>query len=137
MAAKGTQLMQTDLDVIRGMYSAFARGDVAKVLAALAPKIVWIEAEGFPGAGTYTTPDAVLHKVFARLSSEWETFSAAPNEYVCDGQTVVAIGDYSGTFKATGKAFKAPFAHVWKLRGGIVVGFQQFTDTAVVQGVMR
>ena len=47
------------------------------------------------------------------------------------GKRVVAIGDYSGTYKATGKAFKAPFAHVWKLRGGAVVGFQQFTDTAV------
>jgi ketosteroid isomerase-like protein len=137
MAAKGTQVMQSDLDVIRGMYSAFSRGDVANVLAALAPQIVWIEAEGFPSGGTYTTPDAVLQKVFARLASEWDAFGAAPREYVCDGQTVVAIGDYTGTFKATGKGFKAPFAHVWKLRGGRVVGFQQFTDTAVVQGAMR
>lgn len=53
--------MQNELDVIRGMYSAFARGDVVSVLAALAPQIVWIEAEGFPSAGTYATPDAVLH----------------------------------------------------------------------------
>ena len=129
--------MQSDLDVIRGMYSAFARGDVANVLAALAQQIVWTESEGFPSAGTYTTPDAVLRKVFARLASEWDAFGAAPREYVCDGQTVVAIGDYSGTFKATGKAFKAPFAHIWKLERGTVVGFQQFTDTAVVQGAMR
>ena len=128
--------MQSKLDVIRGMYSAFARGDVASVLAALAPQIVWIEAEGFPSAGTYTTPDAVLHKVFARLAAEWEAFTAVPHEYVCEGQTVVAIGVYSGTCKASGKAFKAPFAHVWKLRGGAVVGFQQFTDTAVVQAAM-
>ena len=67
-AVKGNQKMQSDLDVIRGMYSAFSRGDVASVLAALAPEIVWIEAEGFPSAGTYTTPDAVLHKVFMRLA---------------------------------------------------------------------
>lgn len=129
--------MQSELDVIRRMYSAFSRGDVASVLAALAPQIVWIEAEGFPSAGTYTTPDAVLHKVFKRLAAEWDVFSAVPREYVSQEQTVVAIGDYSGTCKATGKAFKAPFAHVWKLRGGAVVGFQQFTDTAVVQQAMR
>jgi uncharacterized protein len=129
--------MQNNLDVIRGMYSAFARGDVASVLAALMPEIVWIEAEGFPSAGTYTTPDAVLHNVFMRLATEWDAFSAAPHEYVCDRQSVVAIGDYAGTYKATGKAFKAPFAHVWKLRGAGVVGFQQFTDTAVVQRAMR
>jgi hypothetical protein len=129
--------MPNHLDVIRGMYSAFARGDVPSVLAALTPDIVWIEAEGFPTAGTYTTPDAVLHKVFVRLAAEWDAFSAAPHEYVCDGPSVVAIGDYAGTYKATGKAFKAPFAHVWKLRGAGVVGFQQFTDTAVVQRAMR
>jgi ketosteroid isomerase-like protein len=134
---KGTGKMQTELDVIRGMYSAFARGDVGSVLASLASEVVWIEAEGFPSAGTYTTPDAVLHKVFMRLADEWDAFGAQPQEYVCDGRTVVAIGDYSGTCKATGKAFKAPFAHVWKLRGGAVVGFQQFTDTAVVQRAMR
>jgi ketosteroid isomerase-like protein len=64
----------------------------------------------------------VLHKVFARLASEWDAFGAAPHEYVCNGQTVVAIDDYSGT----GKAFKAPFAHVWKLRGGTVVGFRHY-----------
>lgn len=129
--------MRTDLDVIRGMYAAFARGDVGSVLASLGSQIVWIEAEGFPSAGTYTTPDAVLQKVFLRLGAEWDAFGAVPKEYVCDGQTVVAIGDYSGTCKATGKAFQAPFAHVWKLRGGAVIGFQQFTDTAVVQRAMR
>jgi hypothetical protein len=31
--------MQSDLDVIGGMYSAFSRGDVASVLAALAPQV--------------------------------------------------------------------------------------------------
>ena len=129
--------MKSNLDVIRGMYSAFERGDVAGVLGTLSPEIVWIEAEGFPSAGTYTTPDAVLHNVFMRLVDEWDGFSAAPQEFVSDGQSVVAIGDYSATCKATGKAFKAPFAHVWKLRGGRVIGFQQFTDTAVVQRAMR
>src|SRR5262245_45389505 len=128
--------MQSDLDVIRGMYTAFSQGDVASVLAALAPEFVWVEAEGFPTAGTYTTPDDVLHKVFMRLATEWDAFSATPGEHVCDGSSVVVIGDYSGTYKATGKTFKAPFAHVWKLRGGAVVGFRQFTDTAVVQRAM-
>lgn len=129
--------MQSDLDVVRGMYSAFAQGDVPSVLAALAPDFVWIEAEGFPSAGTYTTPDDVLHKVFMRLASEWEGFVAMPREYIYDDHVVVAIGDYSGTYKATGKTFKSPFAHVWRLSNGAVVGFHQFTDTAVVQRAMQ
>jgi ketosteroid isomerase-like protein len=43
--------MRSEIDVIRGMYPTFGRGDVASVLAALAAQIVWIEAEGFPGGG--------------------------------------------------------------------------------------
>lgn len=129
--------MKSERDVIGGMYSAFSRGDVTGIMAVLAPRLVWIEAEGFPTAGTYATPDAVLHDVFMRLAGEWNDFSADPREFVCDGQTVVVVGDYSGTYKATGKTFKAPFAHVWKLRDGSVVGFQQFTDTALAQQAMQ
>jgi hypothetical protein len=63
MVVRGTETMRFDLDVIREMSSAFPRGDVASVLAAPAPKVVWIEAEGFPAGGTYLTPDAVLRNV--------------------------------------------------------------------------
>jgi len=129
--------MLSDLDVIRGMYASFSRGDMGSVLAALAPQLVWTEAAGFPSGGKYTTPQAVLDQVFMRLAAEWDTFGATPQEYICDGHSVVAIGEYSGICKATGKSFNAPFAHVWKLRQGRVVAFQQFTDTALVQQAMR
>jgi len=49
----------------------------------------------------------------------------------------VALGEYSGTYKATGTRFSAPFAHVWKLRGDRVVAFRQYTDTALVQKALR
>src|SRR5262245_45478823 len=95
----GSQTMQNNLDVVCGMYSAFARGDVAGVLATLAPEIVWIEAEGFPSAGTYLTPESVLNNVFVPLATEWNAFHAAPGEYICNGQSVVAIGEYAGPTK--------------------------------------
>jgi ketosteroid isomerase-like protein len=126
-----------DLERVKGMYSAFARGDVAGVIGVLAPQLEWIEAEGFPTAGTYRTPDAVLHQVFARLGAEWDDFAAAPQEYLCADHRVVVLGRYSGRFRATGKLFDAPFAHVWSLHGGRVIGFRQFTDTAVVQQAMH
>ena len=63
--------------------------------------------------------DAVLANVFMKLATEWDGFAAVPSEYVCQGDTVVAIGEYSGTFKATGKHFfRTPFVHVWRSRGG-------------------
>lgn len=52
--------MTGNLDILRGAYEAFARGDVPTVLAVLAPDISWTEAEGFPYGGTYVGPEAVL-----------------------------------------------------------------------------
>lgn len=129
--------MTSHSETITSLYAAFARGDVPTVLGAFAPDISWTEAEGFPYAGTYIGPDAVLQNVFARLGSEWKGYAAVPHELIADGDTVVALGEYSGTYKATGKSFRAPFAHVWKFKGGRVKSFWQHTDTAVVQKALR
>jgi ketosteroid isomerase-like protein len=124
-------------NTIRGIYEAFARGDVLAVLEALHPGVNWTEAEGFPYGGTYTGREAVFQNVFMKLATEWEGFAAVPREFVEDRGTVVALGDYSGAYKTTGKRFSAPFAHVWKIQDGKVVSFRQHTDTAVVRRAMR
>ena len=129
--------MTTNLETIRNVYAAFGRGDIPVVLGALAPNVSWTEAEGFPYGGTYVGPDAVLQNVFMKLGTEWQGFAAVPQEFVADGSTVVALGEYSGKYKATGKSFVAPFVHVWKFRDGKVVTFHQHTDTAVVQRALR
>lgn len=129
--------MSNNLETIRGVYEAFAKGDVPAVLGALDSVCEWTEAEGFPYGGTYIGPNAVLEGVFMRLGTEWEVFTAVPNEYIDGGDTIVAIGTYSGTYKATGKSFKTHFAHVWKLSEGKVVRFLQFTDTLKVQEALQ
>ena len=117
---------------VQGAYDAFAKGDVPRVLSFLSPEIEWIEAEGFPYAGTYRGPNAVLEGVFLRLGTEWEGYAAVPDEFIDAGDIVVVLGEYSGKFKATGKSFRANFAHIWTLREGKAVKFVQQTDTLKV-----
>jgi ketosteroid isomerase-like protein len=124
-------------DTIRGAYAAFAKGDIPAVLSVLDPKVSWVEAEGFPYGGTYSGPDAVLQGVFMKLGTEWDGYAAVAHEFVTEGNTVVALGEYSGAYKATGKSFKAPFVHVWKFQNGKVVSFDQHTDTVVVQQALQ
>ena len=45
------------------------------------------------------------------------------------GDHVIAIGAYSAKAKATGKIFKARFAHVWTMRNGVIARLQQVADT--------
>jgi uncharacterized protein len=124
-------------DSIRAVYQSFSRGDVPAVLSILTADASWTEAEGFPYAGTYIGPQAVLENVFMKIGAEWTDFAAVPNELVADGDTVVGLGEYSGTYKATGKFMRVPFAHVWKFKNGKVHRFLQITDTAVVQRALR
>lgn len=120
------------VSAVREVYEAFAKGDVPAVLGFLTPDAEWTEAEGFPYGGTYIGPNAVLEGVFMRIGSDWDNFAAVPQELIDGGDTVVALGTYSGTYKATGKSFEAPFAHVWKTRDGKAYKFQQYTDTLKV-----
>lgn len=120
---------QSNVKFMEQLYGAFARGDIPTVLAAFDPRIEWISAEGAPYPGTFVGPDAVLTNIFARLGGEWDGFRAEPAEYLDAGDHVVALGRYSGTYKATGRGMSAAFAHVWTLRDGRIVQYRQYVDT--------
>jgi len=124
-------MSRENVDLVRAIYTAFAAGDVPGVLGRMSPDMVWNEAENFPYAdgNPYVGPEAVLHGVFARIGAEWDGFEAAPDEILDAGDTVVALGRYRGTFKATGNRLDAQLAHVWRVAGGKAVSFQQYTDT--------
>lgn len=127
----------SNLNSVQKVYDAFAKGDIPSVLGFLTPDIDWTEAEGFPYAGTYHGPKAVLEGVFMRLGSEWNGFAAVPDEFIDGGDTIVALGKYSGTYKKTGKSFQANFAHVWKVREGKAVRFIQYVDTLLVHRALQ
>mgnify|MGYP001815580524 CR=1 FL=1 len=128
--------MSANREIIEKLYAGFAAGDVPAVLGSFDPEINWTEAAGFPYAGTYIGPDAVLQNVFMKLATEWEGFAAVPSTYVAEGDTVVAIGEYSGKFNATGKSMKSPMVHVWTLKDGRIVNFVQHCDTVLVQAAL-
>jgi len=130
-------IMAGHADTIANLYAAFARGDILTVLSSFSPDITWTEAEGFPYAGTFVGPVAVVQNVFAKLGFDWDGFAVALHELVADNETVVALGECSGTYRATGKSVKAPFAHVWKFDAGRIRTFRQHIDTAVIQHALR
>ena len=122
---------QETIQLVRGLYEAFGRGDVPTVLAAMDPGIEWREADSTPYAdrNPYVGPQAIVDGVFMRLATEWDRFTVTPAEWLDAGDHVVVLGTYTGTYKATGKAVRAQFAHVWRLKGAKVVRFQQYTDS--------
>ena len=121
----------TNIEVIRGIYEAFARADIGAVLGAMTPGIVWREAENHPYAdgNPYVGPDAIVHGVFARLGTEWDGFAVAVDEILDSGDKVMMLGRYKAAYKRTGKSLDAQVVHVWTVQNGKAASFLQYTDT--------
>ena len=64
-----------------------------------------------------------------RIIGDVDSFAARPVNIIDGGDTVVAEGRDTGTWRATGTPVDAQFAHVWQVRDGKIVRFQQYTDT--------
>ncbi|WP_036190892.1 nuclear transport factor 2 family protein [Marinobacter lipolyticus] len=125
--------MESNLDIIRATYEGASEENVRNLLAALAPNATWTEAAGFPYAGTYTGPEAIIANVFQRLATEWIDYRAEVHTYLADGDRVAAFGVYSGTYRKTGKAMTATFAHLYRLKDGKIVSMEQYVDSAMVR----
>ena len=129
-----------NVSVVSNLYANFGKGDVPAVLAALDSKVVWNEAEGnaLADGNPYIGPDAVLEGVFTRVLEDFPNFTL--NDIVLhnmENNQVLATLRYKATMKATGKELNAQAAHLWSLKDGKIIAFQQYVDTRQLNDVAR
>ena len=128
----------TNLEIVKSTYEGKTSEENGKNLAQYAADdISWTEAKGFPYAGTYIGLENITKNVFSRLGSEWIAYKFTPEDYGASDDKVVAFGTYTGTYKSTGKPFKARVAHIWKLKAGKIISFEQFVDSQTVNDAMQ
>lgn len=86
--------MGKSADIVKGLYDAFAKGDVPAVLGGFDAKIEWSEADGFLYAdgNPYVGPQAVAEGVFQRIVSDIDRFAVLPGSFIDAGDTVVVEG---------------------------------------------
>ena len=121
-----------NVGIIDGLYKAFSTGDIPNVLGAMDPKIVWHEAESnnLADRNPYIGPEAVLKGVFERVIGGHEYFKLSNIElHEMSNNKVLATLRYDGKFKKSGKVYNAQAAHLWTLKDGKIVAFQQYVDT--------
>jgi ketosteroid isomerase-like protein len=131
-------MANTNMALVQGVYEAFARGDVASLIATMAQEFRWIPAENSPldRGAPYVGPQEVLQNVFMRIATEWEGFEVLPDRFLDAGDTVVMEGRYAGTYKMTGRRTNAQVVHVWVVRSARLIEFRQYADTAELQWVI-
>jgi len=128
---KVTALIENTI-LIDNLYKAFAVGDIAKVLAGLDAKVMWNEAEGnaYAEGNPYIGPEAVLNGVFARIGADHEYFNLTDIKlHNMSNNQVLATLRYNGKLKKNGAEYNAQAAHLWTLKEGKVMAFQQYVDT--------
>jgi uncharacterized protein len=119
---------ESNVELVRGVYDAFARGEVDEVFAAMEPDIEWDESEGMPYGGTYRGREAILENVFGPILADVEGFTAEPDEILeLDDTRVIARGRHGG--RGAGGPVDARFIHIWTVTDGKVTRYEQLADT--------
>ena len=111
-------------------------GSVEQLLSICDPNISWGsvprgKAPLLAFAKQYESRDA-LHAYFGGLLNEWEMISYTIDEYVAQGDAVVARGWTAWTNKKTGRPMETPKMDFWRFKDGKAVEFYEYFDTAAV-----
>jgi uncharacterized protein (TIGR02246 family) len=129
---------QRNIDIVRGLFDVWGKGDLEGFLGMLDPDVEWRFADNFvygkvnPLIGRQALREGSLK----RLRTDWEDFNALPTEFLDAGEYVVVLGHYVGTYKATGKKLRAQFTHIYKIRNDKVAQWRQSVDTKAFDDAM-
>src|SRR6266508_3031422 len=133
------QVMLSSMNTIADIQTLYARlgeRDYEAVMSYLADDIAWIVADNSPLAdcSPYRGIAGVRSGVFERLTAGFDKLVFDADEiFECNGgERVVALGYYYFRFQGQAEELKAQVAHVWTIRDGRAVKFQQYLDTLQV-----
>ena len=124
-----------NLEILKHGYQAFAAGNVEAAISNWSDDIVWEECIGLPfvkGDGKYHGKLSVVQEILAPIPEIYDNFSIEISDFVDGGDRIVMVGHYTGTWKATGKKFKANATHTWSFKNGKATQFIQAVDTATI-----
>lgn len=127
---------QKTLDALKHAYHEWNRtlGDSADVwLGLLADDVCFGSLADGADAMKFTeacrSKEAVVD-YFKGLAAEWEMIHYKIDDYIVDGDKVVARGDCCFRHRKTGRPLATPKADFWTFKDGKAVEFFEFYDTA-------
>lgn len=119
--------MTTALDVAKSVYERFGAGDIEGFLRLCAQDIEWVvngpatleKCRAFRGR-------AGVQDFLRILDASWTFSDFTPKQFLAEGDTVVVLGQETGTDKNTGKTFENRWAHVFDIKDGQIARFREF-----------
>lgn len=131
---------QDNVEVVRNLYAAFGKGDVPAILAALTPETRMHHSgssDTVPwGSRTHTGAEE-WGKFFSELNEALEPEAFEAEQYIAEGDRVVALGRYRFRARATGKSFESHWAMAWTFKDGQPIDVRVFEDTEAQANALR
>ena len=125
-----------NIKVIERIYDYLNERNYEALMSQLADDIIWIVADNSPLAdkSPYHGLTEMQSGVFDRLTAGFDKLVFDVDEiFECGGgEKVVALGYYYLRFHGQVEERKAQVAHIWTMREGRAVKFQQYLDTLQV-----
>ncbi|CAB4756291.1 unannotated protein [freshwater metagenome] len=127
------------LEIVQGVYASHVRRDTGGLVELLAHDIAWWQARNHPyanPAGPWIGVPDVVARVVDPINNDWHGFITRVDAILDAGAHVVVHGEYTGTFKATGRDIAAPVCAVYTVHAGRITEFRQFVDTGQIRWAM-
>jgi ketosteroid isomerase-like protein len=124
-----------NLENLKNGYQDFATGNMEGVVSLWQQDIEWRTGTAMPyinADGIYKGAEAIVGGVFAHIPAYFNNFNIEISDFIDAGDKIVMVGYYTGTWKATGKEFKANAVNVWTFKNGKVSHFFEAADTAAI-----
>lgn len=125
-------------EVVREIYVTHRGRDTPGFGDLVAADVVWETSENHPlrGDGPWVGRDAVVAQITNPINEDFADYTTEIDQFIEAGDQVITVGRYRGTYRATGKPLDAQVCTIYTVEDGLVVRFQQFTDTAQFRAVM-
>ena len=127
-----------NVEIVRSGYDCVGRGDIEGLLALFDDAIEWKTPgpKELPTAGTRRGRQQVA-EFFQTMDKVFEITRMEPRTFLADGDRVVVLGVDTSRIKATGTVLDGEWAHVFTLKNGKVVAFQEYLDTAPTMAALQ
>jgi uncharacterized protein len=125
-------MSQENIELIETIYGHFNSRQYDDILPHVADEMTWVSADNSPLAdeSPYHGPAKIRTRVFGRIEAGFEKLEIRTDEiYGADGGRVVVLGYYIGRMRGKTEDSETQLAHIWTIRDGKAVKFQQYVDT--------
>ena len=127
--------MAGNSDTAKQAYEAFSNGDIDSATSNWSDDIVWDGGgQDLPGGGEHSGKEEAIQTLQKAVGS-WDEFSLHMDEFLDDGDTVVALGH--SHVQKDGREAQLPVVHILRFDGDQLKRLQVLTDTHEANKVLN